>query len=69
MNGNVPWEDYLDRPGIRDSYDKACLWSGHFKTMIEGHIRRGPLPVKPGEIDPREYRKFQEALSFVSDRT
>lgn len=66
FNGDVPWQDYLDRPEVRTAYDKACVWYGHFKTMIQGRTGRPPLEPRHGEIDMREHRRFLEAPRFVA---
>ena len=57
---------HLHDPRVNAAYDKACIWYGHFKTMVSGHAGRRPLEARKGEIDTREYRKFQKALIFVS---
>jgi hypothetical protein len=67
LNDEILWENYLNRPEIKSAYEKACVWYAHFKTMIEGHAGRKPLEVRMGKIDDREYRRFLEALNFVSD--
>jgi hypothetical protein len=69
LNGEIPWENYLHQPEVKAAYEKACLWYGHFKTMIEGHTGRRPLDARRGKIDPREYRRFLEVLNFVSGRS
>jgi len=35
--------------------------------MIDGLVGRSPLPRKPGKIDEREIRKFQEAIYFAAN--
>jgi hypothetical protein len=67
FNDQVPWEDYLDKPEIQSAYQKACIWYSHFKTMVLYSTRRKPLKTKTGPIDEKDYRKFLEALNFVSD--
>ena len=67
LNDQVPWEKHLNRPEVRAAHEKACVWYGHFKTMIQLHANRQPLPSRPGKIDERDYRKLLEALNFVSD--
>ena len=69
LNGRFPWEEHLDRPQVKAAYEKACIWYGHFKTMVSGHTGREPLEARQGEIDTREYRRFQEALAFVAGRS
>ncbi|MEW6324207.1 MAG: hypothetical protein AB1515_02350 [Nitrospirota bacterium] len=66
LNGDFPWQKHLNDPQVMAAYEKACIWYGHFKTMVSGHTGRHPLEARPGEIDAREYRKFQEALLFVA---
>ena len=69
LNDRISWELYLEVPEIRIAYDKACLWYGNFKTMIDGFIGRRPLELRKGKIDDREYRKFLEAINFVAGRS
>ncbi len=69
LNGEFPWKAHLEQPQVRVAYEKACVWYGHFKTMINGRIGREPLEVRTGRIDEREYRRFQEALLFVAGLT
>jgi hypothetical protein len=59
-----PWRD---RAEVQAAHVKACRWFTTYRTLIEGLIRREPLPPDPGPIDPREYRTFAEALQFASD--
>jgi hypothetical protein len=66
FNDQVSWETYLDRPEVREAYQKARIWFTQFKTMIQVHIRRKPLEACSGMIDQKDYRQFLEALSFVS---
>jgi len=78
FNDKIPWENYFNQPEVKAAYEKACVWSAHFKTMIEGHTGRKPLEIKTGkgmttgvrplrpEIDDRDYRRFIEVLNFVS---
>ena len=66
LNDCISWELYLEVPEIRMAYDKACLWYGNFKTMIDGFTGRRPLELRRGKIDDREYRKFLEAINFVA---
>lgn len=68
LNGDFPWEAHLDHPQVLAAYEKACIWYGHFKTMIFGRTGRGGLEPRVGKIDEREYRRFQEALTFVAGR-
>lgn len=65
FNDSIEWEK-LDSVEIKNSYEKACLWYGNFKTMIHAHVKRIPLEDKKGKIDIKEYRRFMEALNFVS---
>ncbi|HEX9757928.1 MAG TPA: hypothetical protein VGB26_09015 [Nitrospiria bacterium] len=57
----------MDKPEIQSAYQKACIWYSHFKTMVLYSTRRKPLKTKTGPIDEKDYRKFLEALNFVSD--
>ena len=66
LNGEIPWENYLDRREVKAAYEKACVGYGHFKTMIQGYTGRKPLNPLPGEIDEREHRRFLEALNLVA---
>ncbi|MBI3352171.1 MAG: hypothetical protein HY036_06300 [Nitrospirae bacterium] len=66
FNDRVSWETYLDRPEVREAYQKACIWFSQFKTMIQAHTGRKPLESRSGKIDPKDYRQFLEALNFVS---
>lgn len=58
FNDRVSWETYLDRPEVREAYEKACIWFTQFKTMIQVHTRRKPLESHAGKIDQRDYRRF-----------
>lgn len=69
FNGEIPWKAYLDRPEVRIAYEKACVWYTQFRTMVQTHTRRPPLEIRSGRIDLREYRKFLEALNFVSTQS
>lgn len=66
VNGDVQWENDLDRSEVSAAYEKACAWHTRFKTMIEGHAGKRALPLRRGEVDMREYRTFLEVLNFVS---
>ena len=66
LNDGFDWERYLDIKEVRTAYDKACVWYGHFSTIIKHHINRKPLRTKKGRIDEKEYRRFIEALNFVT---
>ncbi len=66
LNGDFPWERFRDVPEVDAAYAKACLWYGHYKTMIDGHVGRTPLECKAGEIDEKEIRTFQEAIAFAA---
>lgn len=66
FNDELNWKGRLDVKEIKESYEKACDWYGSFKTIIEGHTKRKPLDEGKGRIDYREYRRFMEALNFVS---
>jgi hypothetical protein len=67
FNDRIEWERHLNVPAIRTAHEKARVWYGHFKTMIDGATGRRPLPHAAGQIDDRDYRKFLEALNFVAD--
>ena len=67
LNGDFQWEKYTHLPEVAAAHEKACIWYGHFKTMVDGHVGRTPLEIKPGCIDEKEFRTFLEALNFVSD--
>lgn len=69
FNDRVRWKDHLDRPEVRIAYEKACVWYGRYRTMIEGHSGKKMLERRPGDVDMREYRTFLEALHFVSGRS
>lgn len=69
LNGEVPWEEYLDRSEVNVAYEKACAWYSQFKTMIEGHAGKRSLPPRKSEVDMREYRILLEALNFVASRS
>jgi len=66
LNDDIDWEGYLDIEKVRVAYNKACIWYSNFKTMIENYTGRKPLKIKKDRIDEREYRKFLEALNFVT---
>jgi hypothetical protein len=66
LNRDFPWKAYLGRSEVRAAHEKACIWYGHFKTMIDTHIGESPLEGKQGKIDEKEYRKLVEALNFVA---
>lgn len=66
FNDKIPWEKHLNQPEVKMAYEKACVWYTHFKTMIESHAGRDPLETRTGKIDDRKYRRFLEALNFVS---
>ena len=66
LNDHILWESYLNVPEVKIAYDKACVWYSNFKTMIDGAVGRKPLRKTTGKIDDREYRKFLEALNFVT---
>jgi len=69
LNGDFPWEKYAQFPEVNTAYEKACVWYGHFKTMVDGHTGRSSLKPRTGEINDKEYRRFLEVLNFVSDYT
>lgn len=69
FNDEVDWEERLSSKELKKSFLKACIWYGNFKTMINHHIKRKPLKIQKGTIDNKEYRKFIEALSFVSTKS
>jgi len=66
LNDSFDWHSHIDIEGVRVSYEKSCIWYGNFRNLIEASIKRRPLEVKKGKIDGREFRKFLEALNFVS---
>lgn len=66
LNDSFNWEFYLKNPQILSAYKKACIWYHSFRTMIEQNKKRKPLKKMKGRWDPREYRKFVEALNFIS---
>ncbi|MFQ5900061.1 MAG: hypothetical protein ACE5IH_00705 [Thermodesulfobacteriota bacterium] len=66
LNDSFDWESYLNIDEVNRAYEKACIWYGSFSKLIEGSIKRIPLKTKKGKIDYREYRRFLEALNFVS---
>ncbi|MBI5206390.1 MAG: hypothetical protein HY934_01215 [Candidatus Firestonebacteria bacterium] len=66
LNDTVDWESFLNKNEINNSYEIACIWYSNFKTIITNYIHRKPLMEKKGKIDDRVYRKFLEALNFVS---
>ena len=67
FNDHIPWEEYLHIPEVKEAYDKASIWYHHFKTLVHRAGRKTPLKGRKGPIDKREYRRFLEALNFVSD--
>lgn len=69
FNDDVDWEETLSSSELKKSYLKACIWYGKFKTMIDYHVKRKPLIIQKGIIDNKEYRRFLEALSFVSTKS
>lgn len=66
FNDGVEWERYLAIKDVKDAYEKACIWYGKFRSLIEAQTKRKPLQKKNGEVDYREYRRFIEVLNFVS---
>lgn len=66
LNDNIRWEDYFKIKEVKKAYQKACVWYGNFKTLIDFYTKRQPLKIKKARIDLRDYRKFLEALSFVA---
>lgn len=69
LNDRISWENYINQPEIDEAYEKACIWFTQYKTMIQSHTGRKPLKNMTGKADPNDYRKFIEALSFVSALT
>lgn len=65
FNEDISWER-IRHPAVKKSYEKACLWYWAFKSLINSCVKRKPLALKKGRPDPRDYRKFLEALNFVS---
>ena len=68
FNEQFPWRQYLTDARVKTAYEKACVWHGQFKTMIDGRIGPRSLGARTGDIDAREWRKFQEALTVVTRR-
>lgn len=66
LNRDFPWNAYLGRPEVRAAHEKACIWYGRFKTMVDSRIGGSSLEAKRGKIDEKEYRKLVEALNFVA---
>ncbi|HIE66289.1 MAG: hypothetical protein ABGX83_04245 [Nitrospira sp.] len=66
LNRDFSWKVYLGRPEVQAAHEKACIWYGHFKTMVESRIGASSLEARPGKIDEKEYRKLVEALNFVA---
>ena len=66
FNDSLDWEANLKNPAVRSAYRKASIWYYHFRTMIEEASKRKPLKKFNGAWDQREYRRFLEALNFVS---
>lgn len=66
LNDSIKWEDYLRTKEVKKAYQKACVWYSNFKTLIDFYIKRKPLKRIKSRIDLKDYRKFQEALNFVS---
>jgi len=66
FNDHISWEDHLDIPEIKMAYDKACVWYSNFKTLLDSTVKRRPLRKVKGKIDDKEYRRFLEALNFVT---
>jgi hypothetical protein len=67
LNDSIDWSKKLRSKTLKKSFQKACRWYGKFKSLIEAHFKRAPLKTSSGPIDDREYRRFIEALTFVSD--
>lgn len=66
LNDKIKWENYLKIKEVKKAYQKACIWYSNFKTLVDFYIKREPLKIKKARIDLRDYRKFLEALNFVS---
>lgn len=66
LNDKIKWENYLKIKEVKKAYQKACVWYSNFKTLIDFYIKRKPLKRIKSRIDLKDYRKFQEALNFVS---
>jgi hypothetical protein len=66
FNDSIDWESLLDNKEIKEAYEKACIWYCNFKTLIESNTHRKPLKKIKGKVDSKEYRRFLEALHFVS---
>lgn len=58
-----PWQD---DPDIQEAYGKACRWFTAYRSLILSELPRVSLPPDTGKIDQREYRRFAEALQFVT---
>ncbi|MBI5701275.1 hypothetical protein HZC34_05485 [Candidatus Saganbacteria bacterium] len=67
LNDSIAWKTKLSTGSFRKSYKKACLWYGNFVSFINAHIKRAPLKAVHGHIDAKDYRKFVEAITFVSN--
>ena len=66
VNDQIPWEQYFHLPGVREAYQKACVWYQAYRTLIQFLLARRPLPSVSGKPDLREFRRFQEALQFAA---
>ena len=67
LNDAIQWKDEQSRPGVKIATDKARRWYGHFKSLLAAHrIRQRSLKPLAGKIDFRDYRRFLEAVHFVS---
>lgn len=66
FNDSIDWEKYSTIKDVKESYEKACNWYSNYKTLVENYAHRKPLKVSKSSIDQKEYRKFIEALNFVS---
>lgn len=67
VNEDFSLKPYANIPKVKAAYEKACIWYGHYKTMIDGYTGRRSLKKKSGEIDERECRKLMEVLHFVGN--
>ena len=64
FNDDIYWKG-IRRPFVREAYRKSCVWYYNFKSLIDSCIKRKPLELRKGKIDPASCRLFQEALNFV----
>lgn len=58
-----PWSR---EPQVQEAMMTARRWHTSDRTLITAMIDRPPLPSDPGPIDPRQARRFQEALRYAA---